>query len=51
MSKSNINDIPGLVAGEDLSSHQYKVVKFASTAGRYGFTSGREHTTTEFLSP
>ena len=27
------NLIPGLVAGSDLSSHQYKVVKFASTAG------------------
>ena|SRR3990167_1028225 len=27
------NLIPGLVAGSDLSSHQYKVIKFASTAG------------------
>lgn len=26
--------IPGLAAGADLSSHQYKVVKFASTAGQ-----------------
>ena len=28
------NMIPGLVAGADLSTHQYKVVKFASTAGQ-----------------
>ncbi len=27
------NTIPGLLAGADLSSSQYKVVKFASTAG------------------
>lgn len=29
----NINWINGLLAGADLSSSQYKVVKFASTAG------------------
>jgi len=28
-----INDIPGLVATGNLASHQYKVVKFGSTAG------------------
>lgn len=28
------NLIPGLVAGESLAAHQYKVVKFASTAGQ-----------------
>ena len=31
---SHITHIPGLVAGEDLSSGQYKVVKHASTAGQ-----------------
>lgn len=30
---SNTRTIPGLLAGADLSAAQYKVVKFASTAG------------------
>ena len=30
---NNVRGIPGLIAGEDLSSGQYKVVKFNSTAG------------------
>lgn len=34
MGYGHINYIPGLVAGEDLSSGQYKAVKHASTAGQ-----------------
>jgi len=33
MGYGHINYLEGLLAGEDLSSGQYKVVKFASTAG------------------
>jgi len=40
MAKSRIIDIPGLVAGADLSSSQYKVVKFASTAGQVKLVAG-----------